>query len=63
VLVELTPHGEELLRLLSVQHWRELQTSGPALAAALRSLMEDPVYHEVIPEATPAALAQEQQPC
>src|SRR5438309_5415760 len=27
VLVELTPHGEELLRRLSVLHWGELQIS------------------------------------
>jgi len=62
VLVELTPHGEELLHRLSVQHWEELQTSGPALSAALQRLLEDPLYREAIPEPTHAALAQE-QPC
>ena len=35
VLVELTPHGEDLLRQLSVLHWEELRSSGPALSEAL----------------------------
>ncbi len=39
VLVELTPHGEELLRRLSLLHWQELQTSGPALTNALRAII------------------------
>jgi DNA-binding MarR family transcriptional regulator len=37
VLVELTSHGEELLRQLSILHWQELQTSGPALSDALHA--------------------------
>ena len=39
VLVELTPHGEELLRRLSVLHWQELQTAGPALSEALHAVV------------------------
>jgi DNA-binding MarR family transcriptional regulator len=38
VLLELTPHGEEVLRKLSVLHWEELQNSGPALADSLRGM-------------------------
>jgi len=40
VLVELTPHGEELLQKLSVLHWQELQTSGPALSSALHAIVQ-----------------------
>ena len=36
VLVALTPAGEELLQKLSVLHWQQLQTSGPALADSLK---------------------------
>jgi len=39
VLVELTPHGEELLQELSVLHWQELQTAGPALTEALQRIV------------------------
>ena len=39
VIVELTPHGEQLLRQLSVLHWQELQISGPALSNALRAIV------------------------
>jgi DNA-binding MarR family transcriptional regulator len=39
VLVELTPHGEALLQQLSVVHWDELQTFGPALSAALHAVV------------------------
>jgi DNA-binding MarR family transcriptional regulator len=39
VLVELTPYGEELLEKLSVLHWKELQTAGPALSDALRAIV------------------------
>jgi DNA-binding MarR family transcriptional regulator len=39
VLVELTPHGEELLQKLSVLHWQELQTAGPALSEALNAIV------------------------
>ncbi|MGI8746303.1 MAG: hypothetical protein ACR2NN_27740 [Bryobacteraceae bacterium] len=41
VLVHLTRQGEQLLQKLSVLHWEELQTSGPALASAL----EDVLHH------------------
>jgi DNA-binding MarR family transcriptional regulator len=39
VLVEITEHGEELLRQLSVLHWEELRVSGPALSEALRAVL------------------------
>jgi DNA-binding MarR family transcriptional regulator len=39
VLIELTSRGEELLRRLSVLHWQELQTSGPALSDALQAIV------------------------
>jgi DNA-binding MarR family transcriptional regulator len=39
VLVELTPYGEELLQKLSVLHWQELQSSGPALSEALQTIV------------------------
>jgi DNA-binding MarR family transcriptional regulator len=41
VLVDLTPHGEHLLRMLSVLHWEELQNSGPALSEALRAVVHN----------------------
>jgi DNA-binding MarR family transcriptional regulator len=41
VLVELTPHGEQLLRMLSVLHWEELQNSGPALSEALQAVVQN----------------------
>ena len=40
VLVELTPHGEQLLRQLSLLHWQELQTSGPALSNSLHAIVQ-----------------------
>jgi len=40
VLLELTPMGEQILRKLSVLHWEELQTSGPALAQSLRAIVQ-----------------------
>lgn len=39
VLVRLTEDGEHLLRRLSVLHWNELQTSGPALSEALHAIV------------------------
>ncbi|MGA8028740.1 MAG: MarR family transcriptional regulator [Bryobacteraceae bacterium] len=39
VLVEVTPHGEQLLEKLSVLHWQELQTSGPKLSEALERIV------------------------
>jgi DNA-binding MarR family transcriptional regulator len=41
VLIELTPRGEQLLRMLSVLHWEELQNSGPALSEALRAVVRN----------------------
>ena len=41
VLVELTAHGEHLLRTLSVLHWQELQNSGPALSEALQAVVHN----------------------
>jgi len=39
VLIELTPVGEEILQKLSLVHWQELQTSGPALSEALQAVV------------------------
>jgi DNA-binding MarR family transcriptional regulator len=39
VLIELTPHGEELLHQLSVLLWQELRVSGPALSESLSALL------------------------
>ncbi len=41
VFVALTPHGEALLRDLSLHHRRELRSAGPALVRALRALIDD----------------------
>lgn len=43
VLVELTEHGEELLEALSVLHWEELQSAGPALSDALHAILHPSV--------------------
>lgn len=43
VLVELTPHGEDLLNQLSILHWDELRVSGPALSDALSAVVHDSV--------------------
>jgi DNA-binding MarR family transcriptional regulator len=40
VNVLLTPHGEEILGQLSANHRAELRRSGPALVAALESILE-----------------------
>jgi hypothetical protein len=39
VLLDLTPQGERILQKLSVLHWRELQTLGPALSDSLRAVL------------------------
>ncbi len=39
VLVRLTPQGEEMLRVLSLAHRAELQSTGPALVQALTLLL------------------------
>lgn len=43
VLVELTPRGEDILRQLSLLHWQELQTTGPALQEALGRIVKQVV--------------------
>ncbi len=45
VLVELTPFGEQVLRKLSVQHFEELQNSGPALSQALHAVVQHSSAH------------------
>jgi DNA-binding MarR family transcriptional regulator len=60
VLVELTPHGEELLQELSVLHWQELRANGPALSEALQVLMDDPAYREAAPASEPLPRVLEQ---
>jgi DNA-binding MarR family transcriptional regulator len=42
VLIELTPHGEELLHELSVLLWQELRVSGPALSRSLLTVLAQP---------------------
>jgi DNA-binding MarR family transcriptional regulator len=39
ILVEITPRGEQLLQRLALLHAAELKTVGPALAAALDSIL------------------------
>ena len=39
VLVDLTPHGEDILRELSLYHRTELQSMGPALVQTLDALI------------------------
>ncbi len=46
VLVDLTPHGEQVLSRLSVLHWQELQTSGPALSEALQAIVHPNTENE-----------------
>jgi DNA-binding MarR family transcriptional regulator len=41
VIINLTPYGEEVLRKLSLLHWTELRTSGPALVHALHALIDN----------------------
>lgn len=43
VFIELTPHGEELLRRLSILHWQELRASGPALSESLLAVLSHAV--------------------
>lgn len=39
VLISLTPHGEEVLRRLSLLHRTELRTTGPALVRTLNTII------------------------
>ncbi len=55
VLIELTPHGEDLLGRLSVLHWQELQTSGPALSEALQGIVRNAPDQPVLSQAGQAA--------
>jgi DNA-binding MarR family transcriptional regulator len=41
VLLRLTPEGEEMLRSLSAAHRRQLRTVGPALLAALHTVVAE----------------------
>ncbi len=45
VLIELTPQGEQILRQLSLLHWQELQTTGPALLEALGRIVKQAAPH------------------
>jgi hypothetical protein len=36
----LTSHGEQILQQLSLLHWQELQTTGPALLEALGRIVK-----------------------
>jgi|SRR5664279_5099317 len=40
VLLEMTPKGEKMLRELSLYHWAELRTAGPALMKALQAVLK-----------------------
>ena len=51
VFVALTPHGETLLRELSLHHRRELRSAGPALVRALNALLDDAMPPPVDPGA------------
>ena len=40
VIIHLTPHGEQLLKKLSLLHRNELQSTGPILVRTLKTLIE-----------------------
>jgi len=40
VIIYLTPHGEQLLKKLSLLHRKELQSTGPILVRTLKTLIE-----------------------
>jgi DNA-binding MarR family transcriptional regulator len=40
VFVDMTPEGEEVLHKLTMEHQAELQTAGPALLSALKTVVE-----------------------
>jgi len=40
VIIYLTPHGEQLLKKLSLLHRKELQSTGPILVRTLKALIE-----------------------
>ncbi len=39
VLIELTPHGEHLVRSIAILNWEELQNSGAAFSEALQHIV------------------------
>jgi DNA-binding MarR family transcriptional regulator len=39
VIIQLTPHGEQLLKKLSLLHRKELQSTGPILVQTLKALI------------------------
>jgi DNA-binding MarR family transcriptional regulator len=43
VFVALTPHGETLLRDLTLHHRRELRSAGPALVRTLNALIDEAI--------------------
>jgi DNA-binding MarR family transcriptional regulator len=45
VLLELTPHGEQILRELHVLHWQELQKSAPLLTDSLSAIVNHTTEH------------------
>lgn len=63
VFVELTPLGEEMLTALSLLHWQELRSNGPALSEALQGLLEQAARE--VPDALPASVppSEANQPC
>jgi len=46
VLVTLTPHGDDVLRRLSLLHHIELRLTGPALARTLQAIIGDSPVEE-----------------
>jgi DNA-binding MarR family transcriptional regulator len=47
VLIELTPDGEQILQQLSLLHWQELQTTGPALLEALGRIVKQATANSI----------------
>jgi DNA-binding MarR family transcriptional regulator len=47
VLIDLTPHGEQILQQLSLLHWQELQTTGPALLEALGRIVKQATANSI----------------
>jgi len=58
VLVELTPHGEEILHQLSLLLWQELRVSGSALSESLMAV----VAHSAGSGRSPRGTASPKQP-
>jgi DNA-binding MarR family transcriptional regulator len=47
VLIDLTTHGEQILQQLSLLHWQELQTTGPALLEALGRIVKQATANSI----------------